>query len=524
MIINTKQILAMNEELEKFLNAAPPAHRKLFEDIAGLGMGGVFVKYLYKQKKEAFLKFFKDLSLVNLDFVKLHKTRLMAGAQEAIKFRDIEPIEFRHPQSRAELEAAGNESLNAGECAVLTFAGGSSTRFSSGKPEFAKGLFKILPVSGMNFLEYFACEMLETAISAGRMPVWLIMTSSATERPIKRWINNSHLSGFPKSAIIIFRQGENPRLDMDGDLIVDSDGSLILTGDGHGGAFNALAKKDLPVLSTLDELKKIGVKDISMHNVDNLFSRPCDPARIGFHRMHENLFTMSAVPRVNPDEKVGIFAYRNDRRCIDVIEYSVCPDEVKKAVDGRTGSLLFPLCHINSNIVSVGAMDHRIEPTIYTNKAVRVSDMEIASSSLEFLNQHLSRALPPERVGVYEVARGDFFLPTKNLKGEDSVETTQKTALRHWADVIEKCGGRVERDDAGEPLAAIELHPCLGRDLDDIRKTGIGRDWEIRKGARVFIGVRYGVDSEPFQPGLVMEEDSQLIITAELPYGRPRFP
>lgn len=468
-------------------------------------------------------RFFEDLSYCDFEWLKAHRKRLMENPVSDISLDICEVVEPQviDEEMYLNLEKVGKESLSKGEWGVVVFTGGSSTRFYSDGPRVLslsqrggpppKGLVGVTPVTGKSFLEMFASEILAIGISIGRMPPFLMMTSCLTDRAIRSFFEKKKIQGFPKDCLIIFRQGEHPRLDHDGNLIMRPCGALAWTGDGHGGVYKALLRVNEDGVTLKDKLASLGIRHLVMHNVDNALAKPLDFARIGLHVSKGWDFTMSAVKRRSLDEKVGIiFRDKRDQR-IRVIEYSVCPKEVSQA--GAHDLPLFSLAHINTNLVALDAIRGDIPPTLYTWKVIVIGRKVIASSSYEMLNQHLSDLLEPDRVGVVLLDRSKFFLPTKTRVKEDPlVETTRILANIH-RDMLKKVGAIVHDD------AVVEIDPCTGLNIEELVSRGIGNGWEIGSKCRIYLGVRLGEKDTPFSEGLTIKDNSLFWVEAENPYG-----
>jgi hypothetical protein len=221
------------------------------------------------------------------------------------------------------------------------------------------------------------------------------------------------------------------------------------------------------------------------------------------------------VPRARISEKVGLVV--RDRRAdrIEVIEYSVCPREVAEAA-ATDGGPLFRLAHINTNLVALDAVRPDIPPTLYTGKKVEVAGRVVDTSSFEMLNQHLSGLLPAARVGVLAAERDGYFMPTKSLRGEDSLEDTMAAMSRLAARRLRALGAEVDE------TAVVEIDPCLPDD-GTLRALGAGQGWRLGPGSRLFLGVRHGGGGPAVGPGLVLEAGATLVASAALPYGTPRF-
>lgn len=462
------------------------------------GLGGVFSKYLAGADEPALARFFAELAAVDLAEVIRHRSALTGGTAEAT---DIAPLEPKTAGDNGPRFAAlGQESLRRGEWAVLIFAGGAGTRFfGAASRRSAKGLFPITPVAGRSFLEHFLAEVLAAGIRAGRLPYLVLMTSRLTHDELAEWGEGPLPQGFPRERLLLLRQGERPRLDADGDLIANADGSIVQTGDGHGGVFRALLSSGMAA-----RLQSEGVRQLVMHNVDNIAARALDPVRLGFHLAGRQLFTLTAVER-KPGERAGIICRNVRTGRVEVIEYSACPAGLAEARDSG-GRLRFPLAHVNTNLVTLRALRADIPGCLYRDKLCVVSGREVKTSSWEMLNQHLCRLLEPEAVGVILVEREKFFLPTKTLAGDDSVQTTTAALARAAAARLAAQGARIDA------TATVELDPCLDESDGIVDAAG----WQVGPGAKLFLGCR----GPKFGPGLVLGEGAELRIEADRPWGK----
>ncbi len=520
---------------------------------------GTLTKYLRDADAAAFERFVADVGATDYDWVTCLReaVRAPASAAAALVLAPIEPTRLDGP-SRGDWAAEGLRALKAGEWADVIFAGGAATRFFTeagddpvvralaerygGTPP--KGVFPLTPVLGRSFLDRFTAEALETGIASGRLPPVVLMTSGQTAGPIGDWIASADHGGFPVQALWAMSQAEHPRLDPDGDLVARPDGSLVVTGDGHGGVYRALLAPGPDGTSILNRLAALGVRYTLLHNVDNAASRPFEPSRLGFHVAGGFGFTMTVTPRAHAYEKVGLVAKNLSIGRIEVIEYSVCPPEIAEAVH-KDGSPIFWLAHISVNLVTLDAVRSDLPRTLYTGKKVDVGGEVVPTASHEMLNQHLSGLLSPSDVGVLLVDRDAFFLPTKSLHGEDSLETTRLALSRADAarlvaagavvadDAVvelDACLGSLDRPEAtpASPGASGGNPPstarCSGGSRDAVSGRGGAQGWRIGPGARLGLAVRSGVgDGPPLSPGLAVEAGARLVVVVDRPYGDPRY-
>ncbi|RME24373.1 MAG: hypothetical protein D6806_09680, partial [Deltaproteobacteria bacterium] len=435
--------------------------------------------------------------------------------------------------ARKRLMEEGLRSLEKGLWAVATFAGGAGTRFASElealsqlehpnrrlrlgrfRPNMPKGTFPISPVAGLSFLELGIGYSLGWAVRARRMPPLLFMTSELTHEQTRAFLAGACLWGLDPAHLVLFRQGQVPRLDEKGRLVVMADGSVCTTGDGHGGIYKALTRKE-GGKSVLEELTGRGVRHIVMHNVDNPVARALEPVRLGYHLLEDALFTISIVRRRDTSEKVGVVVRRNDTGRIEVVEYSVLPPGLGEARAGD-GSLLFDAANVNTNIVACEAVRPDIEPTLYTGKKVQSRTGQVGASSYEMLNQHLTRLLDPERVKLLEVERDEFFMPTKSVLGEgSSVQSTARALSRLYRQRLEQAGARVAES------AVCDLHPaCL--DAVSPESMGVGDNFILEERSRLYLGTvtDHLRPEQIFEGGVVLEPDSELIVIVKAPWGK----
>jgi hypothetical protein len=504
-----------------------PSMKTVVEDLLTRSLGGVFSKYLADADAQTARTFLEEAGRLDFSRIELHQETRQRKEQQALSITDVAPVPLvtlEEQQARqADDSSAGRESLADGRWASVAFAGGAGTRFFSRleeleealpqpnevlrhkkfDPSEPKGNFPISPVGGLSFYENIIAEALEAGVQCGRVPWVLFMTSSVTHDHTVRFLETGGLWGFPKECIAPFQQAQEPRLDEDGDLIVmDDSGHLVYNGDGHGGVYRALLAND----NLLEKITTDGVAHLVMHNVDNPAARPFAPSRLGFHLREGALFTLSGVRKTDPAEKVGLLMQLAASGNVEVVEYNVLSDEVARARDEKTGRLLHEAGNTNTNLIAADAVRADIEPTVYTGKTVSSRRGPVPSSSLEMLNQHITRLLDPQKVRAYEVERREFFMPTKNVTGTDSAESTNRMLSDRFAHLLREAGGDVHPD------ALCDLHPAC---------TGLGPGLNLGAGSRLYMSARQSdAQGAPVCDGpLILEPGSSLVVYAARPYG-----
>ncbi len=513
-------------------------------ELTELGLAASIRKYMGNADRETWNRFLDACIQLDLAHLRHHREALL-NPEENPPESNLEPLKADPDQAEnasTDLKK-GLEALAAGRIGTAVFAGGAGTRFFKEWPQLAdvvsspnealrsnwpeasnpKGMFPISPVQGLSYYQRVAAETLEAGVATGCLPPLLFMTSRLTHSATEAWLDRDPLWGMPKDAIILFRQGEIPRLDAEGDLIIQPDGDPLWTGNGHGGIYAALSQSSEGHRSVLEDLKRAGVEHLLLGNVDNAALSPLEPTRIGYHLRKNNQFTLTVVRRSDPTEKVGMTCRYADTQRVEVIEYSVL-DPALSAQPDPAGGLRFDGAHINSNLLALEALRSDLPGTLYTDKPVKVGERSVASSTLEFLNQHLSGLLDPSRVSVYEGMREAYFLPTKAIVGRDSVESTIHALSETAANTLERLGANIACDQSGA-AALVEWHPCMGGSDNDLSSRGLAKGWHCEAGSRLYLCVRHGLkaDLPPFSSGLNLERTATFILRADHPYGDLEF-
>ncbi|MGC9044441.1 MAG: UTP--glucose-1-phosphate uridylyltransferase [Myxococcota bacterium] len=422
----------------------------LFDILREKALDGVLKKYVNLDDDGEVDRFLKSLLLVNLDNVNLLRY-LMKLDTEQINFNEISPVSFSQIddyEGQISYKRLGVDMIRGGRVAFLIFSGGAATRLKEQYPELRglylntfgidighdpnlpKGLIPITPAGYFTFIHLFAEQLLRLQYEYRTIINLIVMVSGLTESYIRDYFESNNYFGLMRRAVFFLRQRENPRLDEEGDMIFDGE-KIITTGDGHGGVFRALIESHLR-----DELIIRGVDAVVMFNVDNPLARFFDPIRIGYHFARNSEFTISAVKKTEPSEKIGVVALDGKLDRYRVVEYNLLRDEQKNLRDGNN-DLLYSCGHINVNIAGLSIVDKKFSPIIYRNKKIIVRNRQILTNSLEWLNQDIVTVLPKSVVNILGLKREDFFLPTKNVKGVDSIGTTIEGLNRYYKSLLD---------------------------------------------------------------------------------------
>jgi UTP--glucose-1-phosphate uridylyltransferase len=156
---------------------------------------------------------------------------------------------------RERLARFGQEAISRGELAFCVMAGGMATRMG--------GVVKALVEAtvGKTFLDLRLAENRATSERAGRpVPLWL-MTSDATDQPIREALAKAGAPAHTKT----FTQDLGLRLTPTGLLFLDAERRPSTYATGHGDLVDALRRSGL-----LSAFRKGGGKAVWIANLDNL--------------------------------------------------------------------------------------------------------------------------------------------------------------------------------------------------------------------------------------------------------------
>jgi UTP--glucose-1-phosphate uridylyltransferase len=189
------------------------------------------------------------------------------------------PLPARGTPEHAQLEALGAAALERGEVGLVVLAGGMATRMG--------GVVKALveAVDGHTFLDIRLREMDVVEQRYGRRPPLLVMTSAATDGPIRQALGDA-ANG---EAIGLFQQGVALRETPEGDVFRDDAGNPSEYAQGHGDLVDAVRDSGL-----LGSFVDRGGTTLMLANLDNL-GATLDAAVVGWHLAHDGALSCEVV-------------------------------------------------------------------------------------------------------------------------------------------------------------------------------------------------------------------------------------
>jgi UTP--glucose-1-phosphate uridylyltransferase len=296
---------------------------------------------------------------------------------------DVEPL----PDS-PELLEVGETALAAGTAGLVVLAGGMATRMGG----VVKALVEV--VDGLRFLDLRLMEMMALERRYGRRPPLFLMTSSATDGPIRAALQGSGPD------VHVFRQGEAQRLTPDGDIFLGADGKPSAYARGHGDLVDALVESGM-----LDRFMGAGGETLMLANLDNL-GATLDPLLVGFHRAHGLPLTAEVVD-LGADK--GGVPVRWNGRAVILEDFRLPPDFDRSSVG---------VFNTNTFHVDAGALaSHDAEWTWF--RVEKEVDGRTAIQ-LERLLGELTSHLETRFVRVPRDGEGSRFLPAKDFAELDA--------------------------------------------------------------------------------------------------------
>nr|CCC94843.1 unnamed protein product [Trypanosoma congolense IL3000] len=232
---------------------------------------------------------------------------------------------------------------------------------------------------------------------------------------------------------------------------MESRGRIAAAPGGNGAVFTAISSPQLDkdggitkktTESVLQRLRRLGVTYIQIGNIDNLLANVADPVFVGYAINEQAHVVVKTCPKVNPEERVGVFARSNGRW--GVVEYTEIGDRARE-VDESTNELRFNCANISSNLCSLRFMElaaermksftryHIARKPIPTIKGT-VNGIKLEAflfDLFQFVDEcdHPRKEKDPFR--IMQVNRDDEFAPIKNADGAPSDTPTDAVRRMH---------------------------------------------------------------------------------------------
>jgi UTP--glucose-1-phosphate uridylyltransferase len=266
-----------------------------------------------------------------------------------------------------------------------------------------KALVDALP--GRTFLDLRLAENAHVSATYGRrLPLWM-MTSEATEGPIKTALG-AHDGGDPHTPaagarfdpyyLTTFEQFVSLRLTPEGDLFRDADGAPSVYSTGHGDLPDALRQSGL-----CRRFVERGGKTVCIANIDNL-GATVDPVVLGFHLAHGAALTVELVDKVGSDRGGGPVRWNGRPLITEEFRFPV-------GFDPAT----VPVFNTNTFLVSAEALSTLSMKWTYVEVEKKIGDRRAVQ--FERILGELTAGLEPRFLRVPRSGEMSRFLPVKDV-------------------------------------------------------------------------------------------------------------
>jgi len=390
-----------------------------------------FLEKLDEEKQDELIK-----QIQRIDFHQI--TELYNNTKKEIEFKEskIEPLKYFDKQKltenqRKKFDELGENSIKAGEYAVVTMAGGQGTRLGHQGP---KGTFKLDVYGKGKYLFEILTENLKEANEKYGVTIpWYIMTSKENNEETVEFLEKNNYFGYDKEYVTIFKQSELPLVSQEGKLLIGKDYKIKEASDGNGGTYSSLRAS-----GCLADMKEKGIKWVFIGSVDNALLKMVDVTLLGMAKSQNVQIASKSIVKANPHEKVGVFCKMNGHP--KVIEYSELPKRMAEQYD-RNGELKYGESHIMCNLYTIEAIEKiSKEPLIYhsafkKNSYIDEDGKEVIPeepNSYKFESFIFDAFEIFDNIAILRGKREDDFAPVKNKDGVDSPKTAKELYEKFW--------------------------------------------------------------------------------------------
>lgn len=371
------------------------------------------------------------------DLVSLRKALIQAARVEVFPEEVALPLPyFDLADSSPAIVARGQEVLRAGKVAIVTMAGGRSTRYGG---RF-RGDIQVGPVTGRTLFELQGERVGALRLRLAPGLRWLIMVSAATAAPVEAALRRANWFGIGPSDVWIFEQPLLPVVDESFSAARRADGSAIRTPGGHGAMLDALVAAGF-----LERLSKLDIRYLFVFQYPNVLEHVGDAAMIGWHDTHGHEATAKGVCGVRDGEPVGRLI-RTDGR-LRVAEYHYLTNAKRKqAVAGCplwTGTMVWSVSFLEKCVRDGVSLPYHV-----------VGHSEPGEDrSLRRLEQFIFDLLAySQSTGVVIASRDREFAMLKNISGPDSLERVKAALTASYQQWLTEVGAI-----SVEPVTSLEI-------------------------------------------------------------------
>ncbi|MDZ7616616.1 MAG: UTP--glucose-1-phosphate uridylyltransferase [Patescibacteria group bacterium] len=362
-----------------------------------------------------------------------------------------------------EARRCGQEALAAGEVAGVLVAGGQGTRLGFDRP---KVMYPIGPVSQHTLAQILIEKLLAVSARYGVGVPLAVMTSPATDAPLRQFFAESERFGLPEDELLLICQGVMPAVDAEtGKVLLAAKDQIALSPDGHGGMLAAITGSGV-----LDALARRGIRTLFYFQVDNPLVQFGSPEFLGYHRLAGSDLSTQVIAKQSPTDRVGNVVEVDGR--LQVIEYSDMPDDVaqRRAPDGSlaiwAGSIAVHLMDVSFLQRMAGQADALPFHRAHKKVAHLAEDGQLvtpsAPNALKF-ERFIFDLIPSARNAlVVEIDPAQGFAPLKNAPGapSDTPETVRAAMIAEHGRWLAAAGAELREG------VQVEISPLVALDAE----------------------------------------------------------
>ena len=392
------------------------------------------IRLLEKLNGEKQEQLINQVKEINFDQI----MELYNNTKKEIEFKEgkIEPLPHFDKDKltdaqREKFDKLGEETIKAGQYAVVTMAGGQGTRLGHPGP---KGTFKLDVYGKGKYLFEILTENLKEANQKYNVTIpWYIMTSKENNEETVKFLEKHNYFGYNKEFVTIFTQSELPLIDEQGKLLIGKDLKIKQASDGNGGTYSSLRAS-----GCLAKMKEDGIKWVFIGGVDNVLLKMADVTLLGMAKSKKVQIASKSVVKANAHEKVGVFGKMDSHP--KVIEYTELPKKMAEARD-KNGELKYGEAHIMCNLYTIDAIEKISKETLIYHAAHKKNS---------YIDEEGNEVIPDEPnsfkfeafifdafeffddIAILRGKREDDFAPVKNKEGVDSPRTAKELYEKFW--------------------------------------------------------------------------------------------
>lgn len=374
---------------------------------------------LSEQEKKDLLTQIEETDFSVIRFLNAGKKALVRGKIEPLAAMQLDEIE----EKKEHFTQVGLEAIRANKVGAVLLAGGMGTRLGSDAP---KGVYNIGVTKELYIFECLIRNLMRVTDMAGN-PIYLfVMTSDKNHEETMSFFEKHNYFGYPGEYIRFFKQEMAPAVDYDGKVFLEEKGKMATSPNGNGGWFVSMDRSKI-----LDLVHETGIEWLNVFAVDNVLQNIADPAFVGACIEEGCMVGAKVVPKVSPDEKVGVMCLEDGKPSI--VEYYELTDEMRDQKD-ENGGYVYNFGVILNYLFRVSGLEHIMShelPLHRVEKKIAYVDENGNQVKPEAPNGYKFEQLVLDMIHdmgdclPYEVVREKEFAPIKNKEGIDSVESAR---------------------------------------------------------------------------------------------------